>query len=340
MAEYTLFVGVDIASETASVAYATRSDQVSAGGFTIAQDEAGREALVQRLLALGHDRAQVLVVMEATSTYWMELALDLHQAGFAVSVINPAQAHYFAQVLLKRTKTDAVDAQTLTQLAATFQPARWSPPPVIYEELRQRLSQRDELISIRQQVRNQDHARQRRPHRIDAVVQRTRQHLALLDAQIAALDKEIATLFAHDDAWAAAAQRLMSIPGIGRVAAGWLLVATLNFSFADSPEQVAAFAGLVPHQRQSGTSVRGRSAIGHAGHGRLRTALYMAALSAVQHNPIIRRFYYGLLERGKHRKVALCAAARKLVHIAWAVVTKQQMFDPSHPQGAFAASVP
>jgi transposase len=92
--------------------------------------------------------------MEATGAYWMKLATALFQAGFALSVVNPRQAHHFAKALLKRAKTDAIDAQTLAQLASTLQPALWTPPPEVYHQLQQRLAERDDLLVLQQQVRN------------------------------------------------------------------------------------------------------------------------------------------------------------------------------------------
>src|SRR5689334_25229208 len=85
-----------------------------------------------------------------------------------------------------------------------------------------------------------------------------------------------------------------------------------------------------PQLRQSGSSVRGRPRVGHGGNARLRRAVYMASLSAIQHNPVIKAFYSRLRAAGKPRKVALCAAARKLLRIAWAVATKDQDFDPTY----------
>ncbi len=134
-----------------------------------------------------------------------------------------------------------------------------------------------------------------------------------------------------DGVWAASAALLATIPGIGLVTTAWLLVSTLNFSLCATPEQAAADAGLVPLQRESGTSVRGRAQLGHGGNGRLRTALYLASLSATRYNPAIKGFYERLRAKGKPgapwTQVARCAAARKLLHVAWAVVTKGQPFD-------------
>jgi transposase len=159
---HKLFVGVDVAAATLSVAWVAPGAPVSRS-ITIEQTAAGFAKLQHHLTALGYQPQEILVVMEATGSYWMSLATTLVAAGFAVSVINPKQAHDFANALLKRAKTDAVDAQTLAQLAAMLQPTPWTPPPAIYEELQQRLAQRAALIDLRQQVRNQRHALTQKP---------------------------------------------------------------------------------------------------------------------------------------------------------------------------------
>lgn len=326
---HTLFVGVDIAARSATVAWIAPGTPVSQS-ITIEQTPEGFTKLQTSLLALGYEPATVLIVMEATGSYWIALATTLVHAGFRVSVINPQQAHHFAKALLKRSKTDAVDAQTLAQLAALLQPAIWSPPPTIYHELQQRLAERDVLVHLRQQVRNQRHALIQQPVVIAAVQARMDELIATFNQQIRVIDKELMAAFQHDEAWLQSAARLLDIPGVGLISAAWMLVATLNFSVCGTPESAAAYAGLVPRPHQSGSSVRGRPSIGHTGHGRLRAALYMATLSAAQHNPVIQSFYTRLRAAGKPHKVARCAAARKLLHIAWAVTTKGLAFDPAY----------
>jgi transposase len=324
---YHLFVGVDVAATTATVAIALTPEDIQAA-WEIQQDKSGWRQLQTRLLATGVPAAHILVVMEATGTYWMQLALHLHQAGFAVSVINPLQAKRFAQALLKRRKTDALDAQLLAQLAATLKPAPWSPPPAVYDEVLQRLQERDTLLETIQQNRNRLHALLQRPQVIKPVQQRIERHIAFMEKQIASIDAEIRSAISQDADWAAAAKLLLSIVGIGFVTAAWILTATVNFAYSQSPEQVVAYAGLAPQSFDSGSSIHRPATLGHAGHPRLRTALYMATLSAAQYNPIIKDFYTRLRQAGKPAKVARCAAARKLLCLAFAVVTKRQPFDP------------
>jgi transposase len=110
----------------------------------------------------------------------------------------------------------------------------------------------------------------------------------------------------------------------------WVLVVPLTFSTCATPEALAAYVGVIPHPQQSGTSVHGHTGVGQYGHARVRTMLYLATLSAARYNPAIKPFYDRLRARGKASKVARCAAARKLLHIAWAVATKGQPFDPHY----------
>jgi transposase len=298
--------------------------------ITIKQTPAGFADLQHHLLAIEPDPNAVLVVMEATGTYWMRLAQNLSEAGFAVSIINPAQAHDFAKALLKRSKTDAIDAQTLAELGARLQPEPWSPPPQVYTELAQRLVHRDGLLTARTQFRNQLHALIQQPLVIESVRTRLENLVATLDEEIATVEQEIASAIEQDEIWAAAAARLATIKGLGTLTIAWMLTTTLNFTLTVTPDAAANYAGLAPQLRQSGSSVRGRPRVGHGGNAHLRRAVYMASLSAIQHNPVIKAFYSRLRAAGKPRKVALCAAARKLLRIAWAVATKDQDFDPTY----------
>jgi transposase len=304
------------------------------------QTPAGYAAFQQALAATGVPAAQTLVVMEATSTYWIQLATALHTSGYAVSVVNPKQAHDFAKALLQHAKTDPLDAKMLAQLGAKLTPTRWTPPPAIYHALQQRLAWRDSLVALRTQVSNQHHALLHQQVVVEAVAAGQQTLIADLTRQIKAVERELADVIATDDAWTASIVRLQSIPGVGLVTAAWLIVATANFTACASVAAATAYLGLAPHPWQSGSSVRGRPHIGHSGKARVRQALYMAAVSAVRCNPSLRTFYARLKAAGKPTKVALCAVARKLLHLAWALGTKQQSFDPAYgvPQAEAAAA--
>jgi transposase len=322
---YQCFVGVDIAAVTFTVAWLDAAPSPDRPQ-QFANTPAGFAALQQRLQTTGVAPAATLVAMEATGSYWVALAVALHQAGYVVSVLNPAAVHNFAKSYLRRAKTDALDARLLAQFAAERQPAAWSPPPEVYHQLRQRLVARDALLEMRKQAQNHRHALLQWPVVIESVRQQLDEVVISLNERIATLETEIAQVL-QDGAWAASATLLLSIPGVGVLTTAWLLVTTLNFGLCATPEAAAAYAGLVPMPWESGTSVRGRPAIGHGGNSHLRRALYMATLSAARRNPLITAFYQRLREAGKPMKVARCAAARKLLHLAWAVVTRGRPFE-------------
>jgi transposase len=162
-----------------------------------------------------------------------------------------------------------------------------------------------------------------------------------LSAQIAEIESELVDILHQSSPetpeavdWSKTITCLQTIPGIGLLTALWIVVSTLNFTLCQSAEQAAAYAGLAPIPRQSGTSVNKRPCIGHTGNARLRTALYLATLSGTQYNPTLKTFYERLLAKGKPKKVARCAAARKLLHLAWAVGTKQEAYMASCPPTA------
>ena len=337
---HELYVGIDIAAATATAAWLTTG--VTTGGkakattsskpFTFDQAPKGYAALQRKLQATGISPRHTLIVMEATSTYWIMLAAQLHEAGYQVSVVNPAQAHHFAKAQLKRAKTDNLDAQTLAQLALTLKPQCWTPPPAIYHQLQQRLALRDSLLNLQGQLRNQLHALKHNAVVVPSVQAHMQQLIQTMTEQLHSIEAELEEVIRNDVQWGGTIVRLQSIKGIGLVSATWLVVCTLNFTACPTVEALTSYLGLAPMPRQSGSSVRGRPQIGHSGKERARTALYLATLSAARYNPVIRTFYQRLRAAGKSCKVARCAAARKLLHIAWALIKKQTLFDPSYSQ--------
>lgn len=336
MTSYQLYVGIDIAATSATIAWQRAQVDLSPTMLEIAQTPAAYAALIQQLGQLAAPQ-QTLVVLEATSTYWLALAWCLHEAGLVVSVVNPAQPKHFARLQLRRAKTDVLDAQLLLDFGQAIQPEAWVPPPPICEQLQQRLAYRDDLLHIHTQQRNRLHALQHKPHADTRLLARLEQLLSVLNTDIQALSTEIHDLLHSHHAWAEATHRLLTIPGIGPISAAWLLVATHCFARCETPEQAAAFAGLAPHPRDSGTSKRGKRTVGGGGHAHLRKVLYMAAAPAARFNPVLKPFYQRLIDAGKPKKVARCAVARKLIHIAWAVVVKQQDFDPDYRLGKVSA---
>jgi transposase len=181
------------------------------------------------------------------------------------------------------------------------------------------------------QENNRLHALKRRTLSVSPVQERSSVVIHFMQTQVKAIDKELLDLLESGE-WAENARRLLSVKCVGVVTAGWLLVATFNFTTCESVDQLCSFAGLVPRQRQSGTSLQAYPHIGHAGHARLRQALFVATMTALQHNPVIKTYYQRLLARGKAPKPALIAASRKLLTICWACVKHGREFDAGYAE--------
>jgi transposase len=308
---YRLFVGVDIASRDFIATSLVPGTQATREAKSYEQTAHGFERFVKRLQDSGIPPADILVVKEATGGYWVALATALYQAGFAVSVINPAQAHNFAKAQLKRAKHDVLDARAIAELAQALVPACWTPPPQIYYELRQRLSQRASFLELRTQFLNQLHALSVSPIVVAAVRGRLEQLVETIELSLTELDTEILELVnikqevsaEHpgeetdtterevDTKWKAAIALLLTIPGIGWLTACWLVVATLNFTLCQTAQAAVLYVGQAPMIRSSGASVHGLAQIGYSGHTRARTQLYMATRASARLNPTIKLYY-------------------------------------------------
>jgi transposase len=320
-------VGIDIAARTLAVAIA-HGAAPAAPAITLANDAAGWRELIAVLVAQGSAPATTLVVMEATGAYWQGLAMTLHTAGWGVSVVPPASVRDHARSRLLRAKTDALDAALLVDYARRQQPARWSPPPPEVEALQLLLRQRDDLVAMRTQTHNRQHALAQLP----AVPVEAQQPLVVLaqvlTEQIAALDAAIKQRAQATVTLAREIARLQTITGVGMLTAAVMVTETRPLRGNATPRQVVAFAGLDPVVKESGTSVRGARQMSKTGNARLRRAVYMAALSASRYNPVLKGFYARLRARGKRPRVALVAVARKLLVLMTTLLIHERDFDP------------
>lgn len=345
---FTCFVGVDISAKTFTAAISLGEAKPKLEKKSFAQTNADFTRFLEHLAHTGITPTQTLVVMEATGSYWVALALSLAHSGYQVSIANPKQVPYFALAQLKQAKSDGLDALTLCEFAQTksMRLPIWTPPPQFYHELRQRIAQRESLLKLQNQLQNQLAALSLNPIVIESVRFQLEALLATLATQIAQMDQELKaliktelsdfekieqTLLTPDQQYKRNIALLRTIPGIGVMTACWLVVATLNFTSCGSAEALVHYAGLAPMERSSGTSIRGRPSIGHSGHSRLRTLLFMATLTAARYNPAISVFYKRL-RQDKHKplKVARCACARKLLHLAFAIIKSRKPFQANY----------
>lgn len=263
--------------------------------------------------------------LESTGTYGVALAEFLYAAGHSVSVVNPACIKAFADSELSRAKTDRVDAKLIARFCAAMRPAPWQPPAPEVSQL-QALVRRLETV---QQMVQQERNRVEGPgvsKLVRASVERT---VEMLEGELKQIRQQIAD---HIDQHPDLKERrdlLCTIPGIGQTTAARLLSEMSSIEFGRA-RQVAAYAGLVPTPRESGTSVRGRGRLSKRGNVHLRRALYWPAIVAMRHNPVLHSFAHRLLAAGKPKLVVIAAVMRKLLHLAFGVLKHGQPFDPNY----------
>jgi len=315
-------LGIDISKQKFNVCLINPQEKLKHKVF--ANTEAGFQQLTEWLIK--QKATRVHACLEATGTYGERLALFLHQAGHQVSVINPAAVKAYAGAQLSRTKTDRVDAELIARFCLTQRPSVWTPPPAQEVRALQALVRRLEVLT---EMRTAESNRLEATVGADEVVRRSiEEHLAYLDAAIKRTEKLIRIHINNHPNLKQQSALLDSIPGIAQTTAATLLAEITDISQYRSARQVAAYAGLVPRERLSGSSVRGRTRLSKIGNARLRKALYFPAITALRCSPFFQRWAKGLQERGKCKMSIIGAAMRKLIHLAYGVLKTGKPFDP------------
>lgn len=264
------------------------------------------------------------VGLEATGIYHEAVALVLHAAGHHVSVLNPSATAAYAASQLARTKTDPVDAALLARYVLTQAPPAWTPPPPERRALQALVRRLDALHEMRTQELHR--AEGATAPTVQASITAT---LAHLDAQIAALRAAIRTHFDDHPTLRADRDLLTSIPGIGDTTAAHILGELLEPWRFTSARHVAAFSGLIPALRYSGTSLHHRGHLSKQGPARLRHALYWPAVTAIRCHPRYQRFAQRLRAAGKAPLVIIAAVMRKLLELAYTLLRTRTSYDPT-----------
>ena len=293
-----VFIGIDVSKAQLDIAV-----RPSGESYTITHTSQGIHELARRLAA----RQPSLIVLEASGGLEKPLAIALTEQELPVVIINARQVRDFAKALGKLAKTDRIDAKVLARFAELVRPELRELPDERGRVLQALLARRRQVIEMLSAERNRLHACHDSGVRADIEA-----HIAYLTGRRDKLDQELLETVRADPAWLSKLTLLEGVPSVGPVLALTLL-AELPELGRLTQKRIAALVGVAPFNRDSGMLKGHRGTWG--GRAGVRTSLYMAALVATRHNPVIRAFYERLLARGKPKKVALVACMRKLLVI-------------------------
>jgi transposase len=321
MEAFTFWIGIDVAKHKLDVAVLDTQGKVKQKVFD--NQPAGFALLRQWLSQRGITPLNGGICMEATGPYSEASATALVDAGWTVAVVNPARVKGFAQSQMVRNKTDRSDATLLARFCSVVRPEAWQPAPAAVRQLRGLVDRLQVLKDMQQQERNRLEA-----HAGDAaVVASIHEHVDWLEACARALQAQIDDHIDRDPGLKADADLLVSIPGLGKVTTPKVLAFLGDVRRFKNAKALAAFIGVTPRLKESGSSVRGRSQISRAGHGLMRRALYMPALVAARHNPLVRVFSDRLRATGLAPKAVVGACMHKLVLLIYGVLRSGVPFD-------------
>jgi transposase len=290
-----------------------------------ANDVKGHALLIVWLRDRAGASAQLRVCMEATGAYGEACAVALADAGLEVSVVNPARVKGFAQSELVRNKTDRADAALLARFGQAMQPEPWVAPPLEVRELRALVERLHSLKEMQQQEANRLESAMNQPDMRASI----ESHLLWLQSSIRELERRIDDHIDGHPGLRGDASLITSIPGLGKTTAAKLLAYLGNVRRFRSGKALAAFVGVTPRLSLSGSSVRGRSMISRSGHAQVRHSLYMPALVALKHNPLVSVFGGRLKAAGLAPKAVIAACMHKLVLLVYGILKSGRPFNPS-----------
>jgi transposase len=321
----TAYLGIDISKDKFDAAL-LHEDRVDHATFT--NNCAGYRQLLRWRQKLC--RLHLHVAMEATGQYGLPLAEFLYAASIDVSVVNPMLIHYYARTRLTRNKTDQHDAELIAAYCQQHQPRLWHPRRADLQSIHELIRAREQMSETR--VRTASHLEQAP----SSVASCFRRQLALLDRQLKALEKQITQCVKENPQLRQDVELLSSIDGIGQLTACTVLSIIPAVDELQSARQLAAFAGVTPHQHQSGAS-SGKTTMSKFGHHRLRKALYWPAITALRTNKRAQDLASRLGQKGKCKMVIIGAVMRLLCHLIYGVLRTRKMFDPNYHSASLAS---
>ncbi|MGK7369301.1 MAG: IS110 family transposase [Candidatus Halalkalibacterium sp. M3_1C_030] len=327
---HTQSVGIDVSEATLEVRVGSASSRQS--NFTRPRSFSNTEDGYHRMLEWVRSKKHTdkyWFIMEATGVYYEELAYYLHQADRQVCVLVPNRAKHYAKSLPIDSKTDAIDARVLAQYGLERRPRRWQPGSRVLRSIKALLRERQQLKKQQTQLKNRLHAVRRAWEHPQSSLQRMVDHIEHIAGYLQQIERQLDQLWQSERQLAEPIQRIAEICGLGRQSVLEVVAETNGFALINNRNQLASYSGLDVILDQSGNR-QGATKISKRGNAHIRRALYMPALSAIQHNKALKAFYQRLLEKCSEddKKKAVVAVMRKLLLLIYSLWKSGQSYDP------------
>lgn len=296
---------------------------------TLANTASGVAELLAWLGKHSVAKDQLHIIMEPTGVYHERAATALVEAGCTLSLVNPARLRSYATAIGIASKNDRIDSVVLARYGSAEKPEAWTPASPVARRLTALLARREALAEDIQREENRQEKALCALATPPAVMASLNETIIFLRTQLTSLDQQINNHIDSDPTLKNNDRLLQTINGVGPRVASRMNALMSTHSF-DNAEALAAYLGLVPSERQSGSSVRGKARMSKRGPSDIRKLLYMPAVVATRCNPQVKALYERLLARGRPKMAAIGAAMRKLAHLCFGVIHTQKPYDPNY----------
>lgn len=326
-------VGVDISMNTLNARFGTTD---TGQHHELSSDQSFQNALqgfkkiLEWALALRVSADIPLIfVMEATGVYYQQLAYFLVENHCPVAVVLPNKIKHYCKSLSSKSKTDPLDSAAITRFGLERHLDLWTPPTETLKTLHSLTREHHALKSTITQIKNQSHALTSSFQPLKSTLKRKKHLIATLEKQVRQIEQELHELVDADIVLAERVPKICTAKGIGFMTVVSVLAETQCFKLVTSHKQLASYAGYDIVFNDSGLK-KGKTSISKKGNKFLRNAVFMPALAACRYNPVLKDFYQRLIAKGKNKKLALIAVARKLLLLIYTLWKNNAAFDPNY----------
>jgi transposase len=329
-------IGIDVSKDSLAVCFGSISEKQKTSYVKHSQfpnNKKGFGDLLEWASGIKDVDSTICFVMEATGVYYENLAYFLSSNNKQVHVLLPNKTKHFAKSLDIKSKTDEIDAKMLAQIALERELDQWQPHSEIMHTMKQLSREYRDLKKKSTALKNQLHAKEVSYNCPKQIIKRMNAQIKLLEAQSLQVESEMRELCSENEELTEKVAKIETVPGLSFMTIITIVAESNGFVMFENSKQLVSYSGYDVMHNASG-NFKGKSKISKKGNRYIRAALYMPALCAIQHNPVLKTFYDQLVERKKIKKVGVAAVARKMLTLTYTLWKNNTEFDLNYKKAA------